>query len=323
MYREFRKLLDTAVGTSEYVIVANVDIRGFSAFSTRVDSADTALYVRKVYAQLIDDYFANASFFKPTGDGLLLTVPYDENSLKDALTGVVESSFQLLDEFEALVAGDPMITFETPAAVGVGLSRGSASCLRSGDLVLDYSGRILNLASRLMGLARPSGIVCDAPLGVELLDDHLAEAFATEHVFLPGIAESRPIEVRYSHAYTEIPAAAKRPIREYDWKNQSFSSTQKQLQEGPPLHRIYLEERPIDESQIQVVARHPLATASGRRREGVTGITDDVGFVYDFDAGRPYVSVRTRALGSALTDDGVKDGWEVTVNISYPVAKTT
>jgi hypothetical protein len=137
MHRTFRKLLDQATGSSEYVVVTNVDIRGFSAFSTTVDSADTGLYIKKVYARIIDDYFERASFFKPTGDGLLLTVPYEEKTLGDTVQWTLETCFELLDDFPTLVAGDAMVNFGVPDRIGIGVSRGSASCLRSGETILD------------------------------------------------------------------------------------------------------------------------------------------------------------------------------------------
>jgi class 3 adenylate cyclase len=321
MYRQFRELLDAAIGTSEYVVVANVDVRGFSAFSTRVDSADTGLYIKKIYARLIDDYFGVASFFKPTGDGLLLTIPYSEETLRAVIVDVIGTSFRLLDDFESLLDGDPMITFETPPAIGIGLSRGSASCLRSGETVLDYSGRVLNLASRLMGLARPSGVVCDGAFGVELLPDDLASSFMSEEVYLPGIAETTPISIRYSWEYTEISLAAKRPLKDYVWKTQTFTNTLNELEEGAPRHRVYLEERPADESQIAVDARYPQVTASGRKRADVVSIRA-AAFDYALDASRPYVSVHTTALASALRSLGVKGPWEVYVSINYPTFGT-
>lgn len=79
MHREFKELLKDATGMSEYVIAVNLDIRGFSSFSKKVESPDVALFIKKVYSKLLDGYFPNASFFKPTGDGLLLTIPYNES----------------------------------------------------------------------------------------------------------------------------------------------------------------------------------------------------------------------------------------------------
>jgi hypothetical protein len=53
MHRDFRALLDEARGISEFVFAVNVDIRGFSDWSLTVDSAQTAIFVKKIYAKLI------------------------------------------------------------------------------------------------------------------------------------------------------------------------------------------------------------------------------------------------------------------------------
>ena len=81
MHREFRELLEKATGFSEFVVAINVDIRGFSPFSKTVESPEVAMFIKRVYMKLIDEYFSNASFFKPTGDGLLVILPYTEENL--------------------------------------------------------------------------------------------------------------------------------------------------------------------------------------------------------------------------------------------------
>jgi len=64
-----------------------------------------------------------------------------------------------------------MTNFPTPDKIGIGITRGSVCCIMSGSKILDYSGRNLNLASRLMEMARPSGIVFDESFGLDLLSD--------------------------------------------------------------------------------------------------------------------------------------------------------
>jgi len=53
-----------------------------------------------------------------------------------------------------------MLNFETPRR-SVLYRAGPATKLVSQDRTLDYSGRPLNLAARLMDFARPSGVVLD------------------------------------------------------------------------------------------------------------------------------------------------------------------
>jgi len=64
----FRDLLAEAQGRSEFVIVVVADVRGFSAFSKRHESTDIAMFIKRFYMRLMDDYFANASFYKTTLD---------------------------------------------------------------------------------------------------------------------------------------------------------------------------------------------------------------------------------------------------------------
>ena len=56
-----------------------------------------------------------------------------------------------------------MITFELPPDIGIGVARGSATRISTQDGILDYSGRPLNLAARLVNFARPRGSYSTAP----------------------------------------------------------------------------------------------------------------------------------------------------------------
>jgi class 3 adenylate cyclase len=172
MHREFRELLEDATSVSKFVIAVNLDIRGFSLFSKKVESAEAAMFIKRVYMRLIDDYFTSASFLKPTGDGLLITILYTEDNLPDVAKSTVDCCLKVLENFGTLCSNDPMINFEVPTKVGIGLSRGAACGLVSEDnKILDYSGRPLNVASRLMDFARPTGIVMDAVFGLEILSN--------------------------------------------------------------------------------------------------------------------------------------------------------
>jgi class 3 adenylate cyclase len=161
MHRDLAALLPKATGVSEFVIALNVDIRGFSSFAKLAESSEAALFLKKVYLKLITEYFEDASFFKPTGDGLLIVQAFEEEELQQMVTGMVTKCLSVVTAFPHLLDGDPMINFDVPRKIGIGLTRGAATRLVSNDKILDYSGRPLNLASRLMDLARPSGIVMD------------------------------------------------------------------------------------------------------------------------------------------------------------------
>ena len=107
------------------------------------------MYVKRLYLELLEKYFPTASFSKPTGDGLLLIFPYDEHTLKAVCNQVVDSCLKCHAEFSQICAGDPMLNFELPGAIGFGIARGPACCLYSGKQIIDYSGHLLNLSARL------------------------------------------------------------------------------------------------------------------------------------------------------------------------------
>ena len=85
-----REKLQGAQGDSEFLITVVADIRGFSTFSKIHESPDIAMYIKRFYIQLMDNFFTNAHFFKPTGDGMLMAFPYKEDSLKDVSSKVIE-----------------------------------------------------------------------------------------------------------------------------------------------------------------------------------------------------------------------------------------
>lgn len=48
MHRDFRGLLEGAIGVSDQIVAIFIDVRGFSVFSRTNDSADVATFVRHV-----------------------------------------------------------------------------------------------------------------------------------------------------------------------------------------------------------------------------------------------------------------------------------
>ena len=156
-------------GSSEFVIAVIIDIRGFSSFAMEVESVQTTAFLKRIYIEMIDRYFGNASFIKPTGDGLLLAFPHDETNLKEVASYVVRSSMACLADFAKLCDGDDMINFNIPDKVGIGISRGTATNVVSHGSTIDYSGRPFNIASRLMDLTRSSGVILDSMFGENLI----------------------------------------------------------------------------------------------------------------------------------------------------------
>ncbi|MFC1869434.1 hypothetical protein ACFL0H_15060 [Thermodesulfobacteriota bacterium] len=79
--------------------------------------------------------------------------------------------------------------FKTPENIGFGIARGTVCCLYSQDEIIVYSGHLLNLASRLMDLARPGGIVIDGHFLRDIIPEGFRDSFSEKDVYLRGIAE--------------------------------------------------------------------------------------------------------------------------------------
>lgn len=257
MPTEFLELLKEATGRSEYVIVVNLDIRGFTPFCQTVDSVDVATYITKVYTKIINSYFSDAPFYKPAGDGLIITIPYDAEILKKVATSTITSCLKLVENFGALCKGEHMINFPTPQKIGIGITRGSACCIHSEDEILDYSGKTLNLAARLMDMARPSGIVLDAGFGFDLLPNEIKELFSEEMVYIRGIAEEDPIKVYFSKRHTVIPDLLKKPLKEPELNVDRYEYLFSKIKRLGTDLRLTLSRKPLDEDEILVTICHP------------------------------------------------------------------
>lgn len=256
MYKEFRNLLEAAKGVSQQIIAVNLDIRGFTPFCEGKDSFDVAAYIARVYMKIIDSYFSSATFYKPTGDGLLVVELCEEN-VKVTVNKIIESCLKLVEDFGDFCEGEEVIYFPTPDKIGIGIARGSACCIVSEDKILDYSGKVLNLASRLMDIARPSGIVFHSSVGFHLLSDEHRKLFEKDdEVYIRGIAEEKPMTVYYTKTLTLISGYAKTPIREPVWRNEEFKSTLSKCLElkslGANAAILQLEQEPLDKNQIFV-----------------------------------------------------------------------
>jgi class 3 adenylate cyclase len=323
VHRRFLELLPQVTGQSKPSIALNLDVRGFSQFSLTVDSVDAAIYIRKVYERILTDYFPYADFFKSTGDGLLLVFELDERdeeNLKKTANRVVTTALDLLDAFPTLLEDDSWIYFEVPKQIGIGVARGAASRLAAGDETLDYSGNALNSASRLMDIARPSGVVIDSSFPFHLLDDELQQPFTEDpNVYVRSIAEKLPTNVFYTADLTTIPTANRKPLDKVEWKeiNQEFTLAK---MKQTAYFLFDLEAEPIDPSKIFVTLDHPAVTPSGGRSKGIlTEVkprADEV--FYSVDAGRPRLTIQYSALVERLETKGVKRSWPLKLLIRYP-----
>lgn len=105
--QKLKNQLKSAVGDSRFVVVVFLDIRGFSTFAKLAESSESAVFLKSVYTSIMEDYFDDASFFKPTGDGLLVILDYEEATLREVVKGAVERSVRLVEAFPTICAEDP------------------------------------------------------------------------------------------------------------------------------------------------------------------------------------------------------------------------
>jgi len=323
MSTELRKLLDNAKGVMENIIAIVLDIRGFTPFCLTTDSFDVANFLKRIYIRIIDEYFPEAAFYKPTGDGLLIVIRYNPESLKDTITSTIQSCLNLVQNFGKLREGDNMIYFPTPDKIGMGISRGTACCISSGETIIDYSGKAINLASRLNDFARPCGIVFDFSLGWTLFPEEIQKLFLFDNVYVRGIAEDKPIAIYYTKEYTIISPSRREPLREPRWVTPSHTLTYGEIKgsylAGTTDYNITLKEKPLDDKQIYVDVGYQ--TAKGRVWR-------------DFDVGLPwgakyiergtkrYIRIKYNELVEKLEGSSghaeLKEDTRVSIEISYP-----
>jgi class 3 adenylate cyclase len=315
MHRAFRKALDDATGISKSVIVVIIDVRGFSAFSMKCESPDTAMFIKRVYMKLIDSYFPFASFYKPTGDGLVLTFPFGEKNLREVAQEVISGCIACHSEFGNICSGDPMINFEVPDKIGIGVARGTACCLASGKKTIDYSGRLLNLTSRLTDIARPSGIVIDGAFNISLLTNEQQAIFKEDNVYLPGIAEDNPIKVYFTPEFTTISKYNKQPIAAKRWREIPDVKPYRELLKLGKFS-YQLESEPTSANDIKVTIQHSKVT-KGKVEPKYTAYFDFDNFTYRMDAGKPVVILDFNALCERLKQNQVKKNMNVTITIAY------
>jgi class 3 adenylate cyclase len=316
MYTKFRELLRTAEGRNEWVAAINADIRGFSTVMSG-DPAQTALYLRAVYGRILDDFFHDRSFFKPTGDGLLIVVPFSANEaeLARVTESVVADALQLHDTFPEMIAEDKLIRFPHPKEVGIGLAVGSVSRLVKGNLTLDYTGRALNVATRLMDLARPSGVVLDSTLDFSALGP-LKKRFASDHVYLKGVADQDGVDILYTSNATRIPERYRKPLRpatRFEEKPDYF--TREDGAKRGNWH-MRLTREPADRTQLEVLVHHT-KYQSGKALKIESWFRPK--FEYVLHSGKPHISIDFPELVQTLAKRGVPPRKDVYLTVAYPI----
>jgi len=309
MPNTLREDLDDAEGKTEHVIVVVADVRGFSAFSKRHDSLDVAMYIKRVYIQLIDDYFPFASFYKATGDGLLMTVRFNDRNLAKWARNTVAAALRCVAEFPNICKNDSMINFAVPENIGFGIARGPACGLVSKNEMLDYSGRILNLTSRLMDLARPSGIVLDRTLGFKLLPDKQQKRFKAERVSIRSFTGAKLRRVYVTNSVV-LSDQAKRPLISERFIIDK-AKTVAQWNKLAPRYRVALPTGIRHPDRINTELRHAIRNLGVHRNHKFRD------FEYEHDAGAARVAIDTNKVVEYARAKRLSGPTKLTVRISY------
>jgi class 3 adenylate cyclase len=317
MHRELKDLLASADGHSQRVIVVFLDIRGFSSFARVAESSDAADFLKSVYVKILDSYFKEPDFFKLTGDGLMIIRRFDDSSLKETVKKVVEDSLRLVNDFDGICADDDMINFEVPGGLGIGIARGAATALVSQDKILDYSGRPLNLAARLMDLARPHGVIFDRTLKYSMLPKDLQDKFVEQEVFVRGIADNEPV-IAYHTKGVEVPETNLAPLDGFDEFVEPVDSRPLREWDEVGTFSTPLSHKPARADALRVQIMYPKARKNGSKHPTLRWTLEREAQLVT-RRGKTMARVDYRPIVKEMKADGAKPSWSVSVQIEYPV----
>lgn len=140
-------------------LVLIYDIRGFTAASKRMGTANLGAFATAAHKAILDEFApCPPTFVKNLGDGHLLLWETGATPDPELVSKVVEGAARARTSFTAFVAGQGALGESLPKKVGIGVALGEVS--RSDD----YYGVALNLAARLQNMARPEGLAVDRPV---------------------------------------------------------------------------------------------------------------------------------------------------------------
>ena len=271
LHKRLRELLGSARAESCQVVATFLDIRGFSTFSAQGESFDSALYLRSVFTTILSSHFDDTAFFKPTGDGLLLIheLPSNAATVPGIVSSILSRAVTLVDTFGQITADDYMINFPVPKKLGIGIARGSVTRLISDGGVLDYTGRCLNLAARLMDKARPSGVVFADTHAKQLMTPEVALLFTHDQVCIRGISEQEPVPILITRG-VEIAASDREPVPEgsHTWGDERTLSVAEVRDSSS--HAFYLPRSPRSFERVGVHVEYPLFDKNGHRKNSVS-----------------------------------------------------
>ena len=156
----------------EYGLVIFIDIRGFTAWSSKTEvGLHLKPFIQDFYSIFLDELnFDNEFFIKPNGDGVIIvkTVGQNYQTINTLLENFVSNSIVLIKGlFVNLCAKyKNIMRCNVPLKLGIGINAGLIYEIEfkidGKNTIPDYISGTLSLASRLCDLARPEGVVIAA-----------------------------------------------------------------------------------------------------------------------------------------------------------------
>ena len=168
-------------------LVLIYDIRGFTAASRRIGTADLGAFATAAHRVILDLFSTRPpSFVKNLGDGHLLVWEAPGGLTPELLEPVMEAARKAQTAFAAFVAGQGALGMQLPRQVGIGLAFGET--FKSDD----YYGVAMNLAARLQNEARPEGLAMSETVfdAAARRDERLRAEFQRARVHLKGLGST-------------------------------------------------------------------------------------------------------------------------------------
>jgi hypothetical protein len=269
------------------------------------------MFIKRFYLKLLQVYFKNCSFAKPTGDGLLMIFGYTEKTLPTVSEEVLSSCFNAMKDFPDMFTDDPMINFLTPSNLGFGIARGTACCLFSKKETIDYSGQLLNLAARLNDLARPRGIVIDGSFIESVIPASYRTQFKKKRAYIRSLAEESPREILCS-TDVNLPVYAQNPLTLNQWimETREISSSDLLKVEGVYFMQLTKEIYALEKTKLEF--RYPNVTMPG-----YTKYYAYTSFEYLKDARGPRILITLDKAKSTLNEQKVPTDALVAFEFQY------
>lgn len=168
-------------------LVLIYDIRGFTAASKRIGTADLGTFATAAHREILDLFAAlPPTFVKNLGDGHLLVWEAPDGLTPALLDPVMAAARKAQTAFAAFVAGQGALGAQLPRQVGIGVAFGET--FKSDD----YYGVAMNLAARLQNEARPEGLALSESVfeAAARRDARLREQFRRARVRLKGLGST-------------------------------------------------------------------------------------------------------------------------------------